>query len=150
MTGAGGPYARGSETSRAAAESIAPAMPELRHRVWLALELAGQNGLTDEEIGERTGLGGNTVRPRRGELERTGLVVDSGRTRPTKSGRRATVWVTRENAPKEHAAQPPAQRQTSEGRAPSPPASGTPPQAPAQPANGAPIQLGFEHLNLED
>lgn len=118
-------------------------MPELRLLVWVTIECAGEAGLTDEEIGERTGLAGNTVRPRRLELEEGGLVCDSGRTRPTQSGRRATVWVTRENLPKEHAVTPAAAK--SEGRAPSPPAS-TPDDAPVQSANGAPIQSDFSDL----
>lgn len=98
----GAPFVKHSITSREAARQIAAHMPELRHRVWLEIEMAGANGLTDEEVSERTGLGGNTVRPRRGELERDGFVVDSGRTRATASGRRAVVWITIENAP-EHA-----------------------------------------------
>jgi len=97
---AGAPFVKHSITSREAARQIAAHMPELRHRVWCEIELAGANGLTDEEVSERTGLAGNTVRPRRGELERDGFVVDSGRTRATASGRRATVWITIENAPK--------------------------------------------------
>jgi hypothetical protein len=50
-------------------------------------------GATDEEICDIAGLPGNTVRPRRGELVLAGLVKASGRTRATRSGRQAVVWV---------------------------------------------------------
>ena len=41
-------------------------------------------------------MSGNTVRPRRIELQEKGLVVDSGRRRPTPSARQAIVWVVPE------------------------------------------------------
>jgi hypothetical protein len=49
-------------------------------------------GGTDEELQDALGMNPNTQRPRRIELVERGLVRDSGRTRKTKSGRRATVW----------------------------------------------------------
>jgi transcription initiation factor IIE alpha subunit len=52
--------------------------------------------LTDEEIGELTGLNGNSVRPRRGELVSAGLVVPSG-FKVTRSGRKAVSWITKNN-----------------------------------------------------
>ena len=57
------------------------------------LELLAEAGpLTDEQIADRLGMEPNTVRPRRGELVRDGLVVavdDQGRTR---TGSKATRW----------------------------------------------------------
>lgn len=49
--------------------------------------------LTDEEISELTGLQGNSVRPRRGELVNAGLIVPSG-FKLTRSGRKAVSWIT--------------------------------------------------------
>lgn len=118
------PYAYGSATSEAAARSIAQHMPELRLRVWCAVELAGWAGITAEELEAVCDMPGNTVRPRLVELREDGLVMDSGRTRRTESGRSATIYVTREAA-KEHAPhliRIGSSAATSEGRAPSPPA----------------------------
>lgn len=83
-----------SSTSRAAAASIAPMLGKLQRRVLNCLKAEGP--MTDEEIGERCELGGNTVRPRRCELEAKGLIYDTGQTRRTKSGRSAVLWAARE------------------------------------------------------
>lgn len=80
-----------SPTSLAAAVEIAPAVPTLLAKVRAAIE-AAPNGLTDSEGMEVTGLEGNTYRPRRITLVEEGIVVDSGETRRTASGRKATVW----------------------------------------------------------
>jgi hypothetical protein len=53
----------------------------------------GSGGLTDEEIEDALGIGGNTERPRRKKLEEAGLILDSGATRPTSTGKAAIVWV---------------------------------------------------------
>jgi predicted transcriptional regulator len=82
-----------SETSQAAGRDIDPYAVGLRAKVYGAIARAGAEGLTDLEIEEQTGLAGSTVRPRRVELVRLGLVRDSGRTRETKSGRKATIWI---------------------------------------------------------
>lgn len=79
-------------TSREAAESVREQLSRLRGRVLEAI-VSGPDGATDEEIQLYCALGGNTERPRRGELEKLGLIRDSGRTRRTASGRRAIVWV---------------------------------------------------------
>jgi transcription initiation factor IIE alpha subunit len=46
---------------------------------------------TDEEISIELGMNPSTVRPRRIELARRGLLAEAG-TRRTASGRMATVW----------------------------------------------------------
>lgn len=56
----------------------------------------GSMGATDEEIIEAVlplGFAVNTIRPRRVELVRAGVVRNSGRERETRSGRDAIVWV---------------------------------------------------------
>lgn len=50
-------------------------------------------GCTDEEGIEATGIAASTYRPRRVELVRDGLLMDSGLTRKTKSNHAATVWM---------------------------------------------------------
>ena len=82
-----------SDTSIAAADAIKPDANRLRAVVLATLEQAGTEGMTDEEIQDATGLQGSCQRPRRVELVQRGLVRDSGNTRPTRSGRRAVVWI---------------------------------------------------------
>lgn len=85
-------FQRHSATSRAAAEFIAEDAPTLRKRVLQCIAFAGHFGRTDEEIQEHLLMDGSTERPRRRELQIAGLVIDSGETRKTRSGRLATVW----------------------------------------------------------
>ena len=143
------PSAYGSATSEAAARSIASHRPELRLRVWCAVELAGWTGITAEELEAACEMPGNTVRPRLVELREDGLVMDSGRTRRTESGRSATIWVTREAA-KEHAphlVHTGSNAAKSEGRAPSPPAPAlNQPNALGDEQNGALTQTDLSDL----
>jgi hypothetical protein len=85
------PYQVHNETSRLAAQSIAPAAGTLRARVLAVIE-AAPGGLTDEEGMTASGIGPSTYRPRRVELWEAGLVHQAG-TRLTRSGRSAQVWV---------------------------------------------------------
>lgn len=89
------PAQRHSPTSVAAAEAIEPHSDTLRARVLEVIRLSADEGLTDEQIGERTGIGLNTVRPRRRECEKAGLIVKADFTRATNSGRAAQVWVAK-------------------------------------------------------
>lgn len=89
------PSVRASATSAKAADSIRGAATALRQRVLDLLRGMGAVGFTDEEMQVVLAMNPSTQRPRRGELVALGLVVDSGRTRPTRSGRQATVWVAR-------------------------------------------------------
>lgn len=92
------PAQRHSDTSRAAADAIAPKAGTLRAVVLAFIKSQGAFGATDEEISLALDMAGNTVRPRRRELQQAGLVVDSGRRRPTESRRLAVVWIAREGA----------------------------------------------------
>lgn len=82
-------------TSHAAAVAILPHVNALQRRVYDYIRSRGEHGATDEEIKLALGLRGSTVRPRRCELHEKGLVVDTRRTRPTVTGRQATVWVAK-------------------------------------------------------
>ena len=86
------PYSN-STTSKAAALAIAPKLAGRRLEVLEAIRKAGTDGATDEEIEAATGLPGNTVRPRRGELADMDLIVKAEFTRPTRSGNVADVWI---------------------------------------------------------
>lgn len=87
------PHVPGSATSQAAAEAIRPHACRLRMAVLRSIAAHLGLGQTDEEVQESTKLGGNCERPRRRELVVLGYIRDSGWTRPTASGRQATVWV---------------------------------------------------------
>ena len=86
------PYVKHSYTSKMAAERIEPRAGTQRARVLWFLQLYDK-GLTDEELQEVTSLNPSTQRPRRIELVKQGWIKDSGRTRATRSGSQATVWV---------------------------------------------------------
>jgi hypothetical protein len=85
------PAQKHSPTSIAAANRVASAAA-LRARV-LAYLVTQPDGATDEELQTALDMPGSTERPRRVELVTRGLVRDSGRTRQTRSGRQAVVWV---------------------------------------------------------
>lgn len=87
------PFQAHSETSRAAAESMLAKAPSIRERVFMAIMRTKNVGLTDEQIGMHLGIPGNTVRPRRVELEREGRICALKVRRKTDSGRLALVWV---------------------------------------------------------
>lgn len=83
------PYVKTSATSAEAAERAEPRAGTDRAKL-LAMLREAPDGLTDQEM-QRWMLS-STQRPRRIELVRAGLVEDSGQTRPTFTGRKATVW----------------------------------------------------------
>lgn len=87
------PYVRKSDTSKAAAEAIEPALNSLRGQVLARLRMVGEYGMTDEQIQHALNMDPSTERPRRIELWRAGLVKDSGKRRRTSKNRIAVVWV---------------------------------------------------------
>jgi hypothetical protein len=87
------PFVAGSDTSEEAAFLIGPKAATLRADVLRHLDYCGQYGATDEEVQVALQMAGNTVRPRRIELETAGLVVRTATTRVTQAGRRAHVYV---------------------------------------------------------
>lgn len=80
-----------SDTSAAAARGYAPRAPHARKRVYDAI--VHSTGLTDDELQVRLRMNPSTERPRRIELQNAGCVEDSGRTRKTRSGMQAVVWI---------------------------------------------------------
>lgn len=87
------PAARNTDTSRAAAASVAPSAARVRSMVLNAIRASA--GLTADEAAGRLGMSVLTVRPRVSELGKSGAIVDAGIRRPNQSGRRAIVWRAR-------------------------------------------------------
>lgn len=88
----------GPDTSREAARLIAGIAPRDRERILALIVSRGPAGATDDEGEAELGIKCQTYTPRRGELARLGWIVDSGRRRPTASGRPAVVWIACEHA----------------------------------------------------
>lgn len=80
-------------TSKSAADSIKTSAATLRAQVFDYIRKQGSHGATDEEIQTALSMSGNTERPRRGELEKSGKISAAEQTRKTSSGRQAIVWV---------------------------------------------------------
>src|SRR5512139_742320 len=88
------PFVRGSVTSLEAGESIVPRISVLQSAILNYLKRRGALGATDEEIQNALAMNPSTERPRRIELAQKGLIVEADATRPTRSGRQATVWMS--------------------------------------------------------
>ena len=85
------PYAKGSDTSEAAAESIRPHLSRLEAVVFGSVVSLG--GATCYEVEVDTGLSHQTASARINGLVRKCLLRDSGERRKTSSGRPARVLV---------------------------------------------------------
>lgn len=85
------PFARGSVTSQAAAASVNGCLTHLQGKVLYAIQHA-PFGMTCDEVELYTDLSHQTASARVNELARQGKIQGVG-TRPTRSGRKATVWV---------------------------------------------------------
>lgn len=81
-------YARGRETSRAAAETVWN--PTDRQKTILAI--LKEHPMTDHELSAFTLLPMAVIQPRRSDLTALGKVVDSGERRITPYGKKAVVW----------------------------------------------------------
>lgn len=87
------PYVVGSQTSKAAALSIASHLSPMRAKVFEAiLNNPRGEGATCDEIEMLTGLKHQSASPRLRELEKLGLVRESGKTRKTSTNHEAIVW----------------------------------------------------------
>jgi hypothetical protein len=87
------PAVMGSDTSEEAAKLIEPTSGSLRGKILEHTRRMAAFGVTDDEVEMWSGLRHQTASARRRELVQAGLLRDSGRRRPTRSGRMATVWV---------------------------------------------------------
>ncbi len=82
------PYAPSAPESPAKAKTT-----RAEKRILDFVRSRGYQGCTDSEIQERLSMCGDSQRPRRVALTRARFIRDSGRTRKTKTGRAATVWI---------------------------------------------------------
>lgn len=108
------PYVKGSDTSKAAAESVEPDLGRLEGLVLSHISSRGLLGATDDETEVALDLSHQTASARRRRLVQLGRVVDSGMRRKTRSGRKAVVWRVAEFPPLRHEDKPkrPTQAQT--------------------------------------
>lgn len=84
-----GPGWKARETSRAAADAIAPQAKSLRARVYDEIKKAPG---TPEQIAHRLKVPLMNVRPRCSELAAKGLIVDSEARGTAMGGRKAIIW----------------------------------------------------------
>lgn len=83
------PFQPHSRTSKDAATAIKPVAETLRERVRVLIAQLGP--LTDQQIAHYLDMDGSSVRPRRIELLRAGLIEPAGEAL-TDSGRKAVMW----------------------------------------------------------
>lgn len=88
------PGYRDTDTSRAAAASMAPKAKNIRDRVLEAIRACPS---TADEVAKRIGETPLATRPRTTELKALSMIEDTGSRRPNSSGRNAIVYraVTR-------------------------------------------------------
>ena len=84
------------DTSKEAARLIEPKAGALRLRILGEIQVRGSFGATCDELEQAFGMSHQTVSARCRELNMTGKTKDSGQRRPTRSGRKAIVWVAKE------------------------------------------------------
>jgi predicted transcriptional regulator len=83
------------DNSLAANRSVKERKEPMRERLLRVIRAAGERGVTVDELERVTALPHQTASPRIHELALMGRIVDAG-TRPTRSGRKAAVWVAKE------------------------------------------------------
>jgi hypothetical protein len=93
------PPHNGTDTSQAAAVSVAEHLPRLEGLVMTAIGPLYSDGTpkdihgaTCDEVEWHTGLSHQCASARINALARRRLIRDSGQRRPTRSGRKAIVW----------------------------------------------------------
>ena len=130
-----------AETRRKAAARIAPFAHDQKAAVLAFVRAQGRRGAIDQEITETLGICPDSARARRVELVQAGELVDSRSRRPTRAGRAAIVWCTRDHAtgpakPVDRPPRPAAARksESSTGPAVRQEAAGPSPTEPAAPA----------------
>ena len=89
------PPDNGVATSVAAADHIASKAASLRSAVLAAIRDTGADGMTCDEVELHLSMKHQTASARINELSRGAKIVDSGMSRPTRSGCQAIVWVAR-------------------------------------------------------
>jgi predicted XRE-type DNA-binding protein len=83
------PGYRRTDTSREAAESIAPKAEDLRSKV---MRMLRAGSMTADEIATILEIDKLSIRPRVSELVKMGKIYDTGMRHRNASGKRAVVW----------------------------------------------------------
>lgn len=89
-------FIKHSPESQTAAEAVAPVAGTKRYAVLQFIAAQGLNGATDDEIQMGLGMNPSTERPRRIELYEGRFIVKLRKTRPTRGGRQAVIWLAGE------------------------------------------------------
>ena len=89
------PHVAGSDTSRAAAEAIRPLAPRQQDRALASISARHSDGMTCDEVEMALGMSHQTASARVRDLVKAGAIVDSGKRRPTRTGRKAAVYVVK-------------------------------------------------------
>ena len=79
------------DTSAEAKKSIQPHLSKMKQRVVTSLRVDGD--ATDDELEQRLGMTHQSLSACRRGCVKDELVAPTGKTRPTRSGRRANVWT---------------------------------------------------------
>jgi DNA-binding MarR family transcriptional regulator len=82
------------ETAYAAAAAVEDNVTHLQRIVLDALLVAGDKGMTSQEISDYTKIDRVTISPRLRPLADKGLIVDSEERRPGNTGKMGIVWKT--------------------------------------------------------
>jgi hypothetical protein len=90
------------DTRRAAHERIAPTRKQTCDLILQFGRIRGAHGLTADELSAAWNCSHNHVAPRISELRRAGLLALARRTRQTRTGSLAQVYVLPEFAPERH------------------------------------------------
>jgi predicted transcriptional regulator len=93
------PRSNASDTSRAAADRIAPKVSSIRDNILLVVCGAKYHGTTQDELTQTTGILPQSASGRLNELARMGAIVDSGARRVSRYGAKQRVWVAAEYGP---------------------------------------------------
>lgn len=81
------------DTSHAAAERALPRAATKRRIAYDLIRAAGEQGMTDDELEQRTGWAHQSASACRNSLMHDGWITDSGQRRPTRYGNDAICWV---------------------------------------------------------
>ncbi len=92
------PFAKNRPTSKAAAKGAAKNAATVREQIRSYITKRGDKGATCDEIETKLQLTHQSASARVYDLKAQGLIVASGTTRATRSGRQATVYVTPKQA----------------------------------------------------
>lgn len=91
------PFVSGSDTSKAAAESMGSHVSKMLAQIRALIDTYGTQGLTCDEIEVIFSAKHQTISARIKDLKDRALIVDSGLRRLTRSHRRACVYMTPEH-----------------------------------------------------